>query len=1194
MIKKIFITLLVSIFYVSIFHCEDFEWDVTYIEDFEDGQAQGWYAANGAAGGQGITSYNGDSVWYMNSDWNWIKTQIPSFPSENAIAIEARILYTEVNRVVHFNVRNKNINFVGYNFHLTDDCFTVGEEDSTPITLQVQAGNWHIYRLEEFNDFYWAYIDGELIESGSSDISDENNEISIMMFSETWNTEMKGYVDYIKVETSVGLTSNFTSNVTQGCLPLQVQFEDTSTGTPTSWEWDFDSDGIIDSTEENPTWIYSQLGEYDVTLTCWWDEESDSITKENYISVVEPLDYGLVAYYPFNGNADDESGNGNDGSVNGATLTTDRFGNESNAYSFDGNDYINIGQLSDIHNSEGITVSCWVKKTSSEGISGIVGKWNTSDMTNNSFLLYNGEQDFTNTGSFCVYSIDNDFNRVHSENIIENNEWILLTGTFSSNAGLSNLYKNGTLDATYEIPPTSNNAVNGNTGFDAVIGKWGYANYNHHYFRGSIDDIRIYNRALSEQEILEIYNEIDPMLHPTTVINNINPEIIPWNSISQVINLDDYFSGSDINFTFTGNTMISATVLGGNILSLEPAPDWTGTEYITIRATNDLGYVEQVLRVTVVQTLETSEDFDNEGNIPPGWSVSHYGSTDYPWQAILDEGDDYKLQVMVNTGKTANERLLSPNYNFSNFQNITVSFDSNFLPYSNGQGSFAYTLNNITYTVVETFTTPSNELKSYSIPNLTGKANVKFRWIYGNNTVNTGQDNYWDIDDFNIYGDFFDNESPSEINGLTLNSQTSHSATLSWEESSDVYFERYELYVSQDGTVDIDDQLWSVEQDSTLFYITTTETTITNLDNGDYWIAIRAVDQSNNSSNLSDPISIHIDNESPVFSSPIPQLQPEPLWQNSRTAQIGCSINDLSNIDISSINYRIDHNGNGIYDDTELWLLIPDSTRIIHERDEVNLSFEVTFDSDGILPFEFRASDIYGNIAYSGVYNQEGIDDDWVVRISTLPPAEITTFFVQEVADSTVQLAWETVANISLLGYRIHYSTVTDVDTTHSYWDWNNDPNMSNPSSELISTTISGLNPGTRYYFLLLALDGIGGSFEYPEIITAMTSSSAPPETPDNLTVEISEGLIILDWDDVIVDIFGNNIVISYYEVYVGDHPDFECNFNSLIGTVNESYLELPDVVEYADKLFFKIRANSGMIRRINNIQKYQLKANIK
>ncbi len=1181
MIKKIFITLLVSIFYVSIFHCEDFEWDVTYIEDFEDGQAQGWYAANGAAGGQGITSYNGDSVWYMNSDWNWIKTQIPNFPSENAIAIEARILYTEVTRVVHFNVRNKNIDFVGYNFHLTDDCFTVGEEDSTPITLQVQAGNWHVYRLEEFNDFYWAYIDGELIESGSSDISDENNEISIKMFSETWNYEMKGYIDYIQVETSVGLTSGFTSNVTQGCLPLQVQFEDTSTGTPTSWEWDFDSDGIIDSTEENPTWIYSQIGEYDVTLTTWWDEDNDSITNENYIRVVEPLDHGLVAYYPFDGNATDESGNEYHGSVDGPSPTADRFQNENNAYQF--SSYLETIELpyQVLDGLDNSTVSFWINP--SVQTYGLIS--GASNEHENEYLIFVESQHIKLHIKGEIYE---------TSYYVPINQWVNVACTRDAQTGLFSLFINGNQEDSFTFDQgTTNIAENGlyiGNDQDVVGGSWEESQQ----FIGYFDDLRVYDRVLDNDEILSLYNKPDPMIEFPTITTNLENLHIHWNTINQSIDLDEFFAGNKLSYTFTGNTMISTTVLGGSILSLEPTTDWYGTEYITIRVSNDLGYVEQVLRVTVVQTLETSEDFDNEGNIPQGWSVSHYGSTDYPWQAILDEGDDYKLQVMVNTGKTANERLLSPNYNFSNFQNITISFNSDFLPYSNGQGSFAYTLNNITYTVVETYTSQHNEMKSYLLPGLTGKSNVKFRWIYGNNTVNTGQDNYWDIEDFNIYGDFLDNDPPNPVNGLSLISQTSHSATLSWEQSSETYFERYELYLSQDAEVNIEDLMWSVEQDSSLFYITTTQTTITDLDNGDYWITIRAIDQSNNYSNLSESILFHIDNQSPILSSPIPQLQPEPVWQNSRTVQIGCSINDLSSINIGSMNYRIDYNGNGIYDETELWLLIPDSTRIIHERDEVNLSFEVTFDSDGILPFEFKASDIYGNIGYSGVNSQEGVDDDWVVRISTLPPAEITTFFVQEVADSTVQLAWETVANISLLRYRIHYSTLPDVNTSDSNWDWNNDSNMSNPNSELISTTISGLNPGTRYYFLLLALDGIGGSFEYPEIITAMTSSSAPPETPDNLTVEISEGLIILDWDDVAVDIFGNNIVISYYEVYVGDYPDFECNFDSLIGTVNESYLELPDVVEYADKLFFKIRANSGMIRRINNIQKYQIKTNSK
>ena len=60
---------------------------------------------------------------------------------------------------------------------------------------------------------------------------------------------------------------------------------------------------------------------------------------------------GLVGYWSFSGNADDESGNNHHGTVNGATLTQDRFGNPNSAYSFDGvNDYIAIAPSSLVDN----------------------------------------------------------------------------------------------------------------------------------------------------------------------------------------------------------------------------------------------------------------------------------------------------------------------------------------------------------------------------------------------------------------------------------------------------------------------------------------------------------------------------------------------------------------------------------------------------------------------------------------------------------------------------------------------------------------------------------------------------------------------------------------------------------------------------------------------------------------------------
>jgi hypothetical protein len=69
----------------------------------------------------------------------------------------------------------------------------------------------------------------------------------------------------------------------------------------------------------------------------------DGAKSVNATFMLNAIDSDLIAYYPFNGNANDESGNGNNRTVIGATLTTDRFDNPNQAYSFDGvSNYINV------------------------------------------------------------------------------------------------------------------------------------------------------------------------------------------------------------------------------------------------------------------------------------------------------------------------------------------------------------------------------------------------------------------------------------------------------------------------------------------------------------------------------------------------------------------------------------------------------------------------------------------------------------------------------------------------------------------------------------------------------------------------------------------------------------------------------------------------------------------------------------
>jgi FOG: PKD repeat len=93
------------------------------------------------------------------------------------------------------------------------------------------------------------------------------------------------YRTYIGDSGPQSLTADFTANPVSGELPLIVQFSDISTGNPTSWAWDFNNDGVLDSTGQNPAYMYTTAGTYTVNLTVTNDGESASEVKTDYITV---------------------------------------------------------------------------------------------------------------------------------------------------------------------------------------------------------------------------------------------------------------------------------------------------------------------------------------------------------------------------------------------------------------------------------------------------------------------------------------------------------------------------------------------------------------------------------------------------------------------------------------------------------------------------------------------------------------------------------------------------------------------------------------------------------------------------------------------------------------------------------------------------------------------------------------------
>jgi hypothetical protein len=223
------------------------------------------------------------------------------------------------------------------------------------------------------------------------------------------------------------------------------------------------------------------------TLTA---SDSSIVTSDPIIS------NGLIAFYPFNGNANDESGNGNTGIIYGTTLTKDRKGNLNSAYYFDGS-YIRIPNNNKINNSPRYTISVWVyverfKGSDAEGgyiiSKGLYPNYNYDIAAGN----------LQNTNSLNTSTTYNDnFVGYQSANTFKTNTWYLMTVT---NDG-SNLktFINGVLNdyMSVGISQTNNN--------DIYIGR--YEGSNLWNYKGKLDDIRIYNRALNTTEISELYNE---------------------------------------------------------------------------------------------------------------------------------------------------------------------------------------------------------------------------------------------------------------------------------------------------------------------------------------------------------------------------------------------------------------------------------------------------------------------------------------------------------------------------------------------------------------------------------------------------------------------------------------------------------------------------------------------------------------
>lgn len=222
----------------------------------------------------------------------------------------------------------------------------------------------------------------------------------------------------------------------------------------------------------------------------------------------QSLNVGLLACYPFTTNANDESGNGHNGFVNGAILTTDRFNIQDYAYAYDGvDDYIDIGLFSGFTNSNDFSISVWIQP---------------NQVKLQTILMVNPD-DFTDRFNAMAYYSHNGIcssvwdygnctagGRLMLMNTIFSASWQHWVYTISQLNGMR-IYKNGVLHASKNFKSQfidRNRSLWIGGGIDAAGAPF--------YFDGKIDDMRLYDRELTSAEVQTLYN-LELICMPTTM-----------------------------------------------------------------------------------------------------------------------------------------------------------------------------------------------------------------------------------------------------------------------------------------------------------------------------------------------------------------------------------------------------------------------------------------------------------------------------------------------------------------------------------------------------------------------------------------------------------------------------------------------------------------------------------------------------
>lgn len=325
------------------------------------------------------------------------------------------------------------------------------------------------------------------------------------------------------------------------------------------------------------------------------------------------LEKGLQAYYPFNGNANDESGNKNHPVFNNATITTDRLGNKNSAYHFNGvYQYMRIPNHPSINFQDKITLSLWVRPTgfyydichASQLISKGGGNYNpgnyalrfddalyTAGSGCNGSLCDTLHQNFRGTGTVLS---------PYGGEFIKKNQWYNVL--YTNDGKTAKLYVNCELKYSVVFPETFTNNE------DLFFGKSDDSLFPF-WLNGDLDDIRIYNRALTDEEITFLCAGKEAIKAPPPV--SVAPPVVLEKRNNEVIR-EFIVENDSISITLYDNGEVD----GDSITLIYNDSILTTHKLLTVRP---LTFILKIARGN--QRNELQMYAENLGSIPPNTAL---------------------------------------------------------------------------------------------------------------------------------------------------------------------------------------------------------------------------------------------------------------------------------------------------------------------------------------------------------------------------------------------------------------------------------------------------------------------------------------------------------------------------------------------------------------------------------------------